>query len=345
MRELGGSSVRKIINDPEAFVDEVIEGILAAHPSELKRASGTDRGLMRADGPVQGKVAIATGGGSGHIPIFLGYVGEGLLDGVSIGNVFSSPSVEAMYELTKAIDGGKGVLYLYGNYSGDSMNFDMAAEMCDMDDIEVASVRVRDDVVSAPKESAETRRAVAGLFFAYKIAGAKAETGADLAEVAATAQKVVQSTCSMGVALSPCTIPAVGEPTFEIGDDEMELGMGIHGEKGIERGKLKTADEVAEIMTNYVLDDLPFGSGDQVAILVNGLGATPPEELYLLFRKANEVITGRGISVERVFIGEYATSMEMAGGSISLLKLDDELLQLLDAPCYSPFLPQFRTHR
>jgi dihydroxyacetone kinase len=337
--------MKKIINDPQAFPDETLEGVLLAHPNHLKRVPGTDRGLMRADGPVEGKVAIATGGGSGHIPVFLGYVGPGLLDGVSIGNVFASPSIEAMVAVTQAIDGGAGVLYLYGNYGGDIMNFDMAAEMCEMEGIEIATVRVRDDVVSAPKETAETRRAVAGLFFAYKIAGAKAETGANLAEVAATAQKVVESTCSMGVALSPCTIPAVGKPTFTLGEDEMELGMGIHGEAGIERGKLKTADEIAQAITERVLDDLPFIAGDQVAVLVNGLGATPPEELYLLFRKAHEVIEGRGVSIQRVFIGEYATSMEMAGASISLLKLDDELLSLLDAPAYSPFLMQWRAGR
>jgi len=337
--------MKKIINDPQAFPDENLEGVLLAHPNHLKRVPGTDRGLMRADGPVEGKVAIATGGGSGHIPVFLGYVGPGLLDGVSIGNVFASPSIEAMVAVTQAIDGGAGVLYLYGNYGGDIMNFDMAAEMCEMEGIEIATVRVRDDVVSAPKETAETRRAVAGLFFAYKIAGAKAETGANLAEVAATAQKVVESTCSMGVALSPCTIPAVGKPTFTLGEDEMELGMGIHGEAGIERGKLKTADEIAQAITERVLDDLPFIAGDQVAVLVNGLGATPPEELYLLFRKAHEVIEGRGVSIQRVFIGEYATSMEMAGASISLLKLDDELLSLLDAPAYSPFLMQWRAGR
>ena len=337
--------MKKIINHPEAFVDEVIEGVLLAHPDHLKRAADTDRGLMRADAPVEGKVAIATGGGSGHIPVFLGYVGPGLLDGVSIGNVFSSPSVEAMVAVTKAIHAGSGVLYLYGNYSGDVMNFDMAAEMCEMEDIEVQSVRVRDDVVSAPKEEAEKRRAVAGLFFAYKIAGAQAETGADLAQVAAVAQRVVENTCSMGVALSPCTIPAVGKPTFTLGEDEMELGMGIHGEPGIERGKLKTADEIAQAITERVLADLPFASGDRVAVLVNGLGATPPEELYLLFRKAHEIIEGRGVSIRRVFIGEYATSMEMAGASISLLRLDDELLELLDAPAYSPFLMQWRSER
>ena len=337
--------MKKILNSPEAFADETIEGILLAHPSHLKRAAGTARGLVRADAPVAGKVAIATGGGSGHIPVFLGYVGPGLLHGVSIGNVFSSPSVEAMVAVTKAIHAGKGVLYLYGNYSGDIMNFDMAAEMCDAEGISVQSVRVRDDVVSAPKTSAEKRRAVAGLFFAYKISGAKADAGADLAAVTATAQRVVESTCSMGVALSPCTIPAVGKPTFTIGENEMELGMGIHGEAGIERGKLKTADEIAQIMSERALGDLPFGSGDRVAILVNGLGATPPEELYLLFRKAHQVIEDRGVRIQRVFIGEYATSMEMAGASISLLKLDDELLSLLDAPAYSPFLPQWRRTR
>ncbi len=337
--------MKKIINHPEAFVDETIEGILLAHPNHLKRAADTHRGLVRADAPVKGKVAIATGGGSGHLPVFLGYVGPGLLDGVSIGNVFSSPSVEAMVAVTKAIHAGKGVLYLYGNYSGDIMNFDMAAEMCEAEGIEVKSVRGRDDVISAPKQAAEKRRAVAGLFFAYKIAGAKAETGADLAAVAATAQRVVENTCSMGVALSPCTIPAVGKPTFSLGEDEMELGMGIHGEAGIERGKLKTADEIAEIMSERVLGDLPFQSGDRVSVLVNGLGATPPEELYLMFRKAHEVIEKHNVRILRVFIGEFATSMEMAGASISLLKLDDELLTLLDAPAYSPFLPQLRSTR
>jgi dihydroxyacetone kinase-like protein len=340
-----GHTMKKILNHPEAFADETIEGVLLAHPGHLKRAPGTPRGLVRADAPVAGQVAIATGGGSGHIPVFLGYVGPGLLHGVSIGNVFSSPSVEAMVAVTKAIHAGTGVLYLYGNYGGDIMNFDMAAELCEAEGVEVKSVRVRDDVVSAPKSAAEKRRAVAGLFFAYKIAGAKAATGADLAAVTATAHRVVENTCSMGVALSPCTIPAVGKPTFTIGEDEMELGMGIHGEAGIERGKLKTADEIAQVMTERVLADLPFHLGDRVAVLVNGLGATPPEELYLLFRKAHQVIEGRGVKIQRVFIGEFATSMEMAGASISLLKLDEELLRLLDAPAYSPFLPQLRSAR
>jgi len=332
--------MKKLINDPEAFVEETIEGILAAHPTHLKRVPDTARGLMRADAPVAGKVAIATGGGSGHIPIFLGYVGPGLCDGVSIGNVFASPSIDAMVAVTKAIHSGAGVLYLYGNYGGDIMNFDMAAEMCDMEDIRVATVRMRDDVVSAPPENEGKRRAVAGLFFGYKIVGARAEEGASLDEVVATAEKVVANTRSMGVALSPCIIPAVGKPTFTLGEDEMELGMGIHGEPGIQRGKLQTADEVATVMTERVLADLPFRSGDEVAVLVNGLGATPPEELYLLYRRAHETITGNGISVHRAFVGEYATSMEMAGASVTLCKLDEELKRCLDAPAYSPFLLQ-----
>lgn len=332
--------MKKLINDPEAFVEETIEGILAAHSAYLKRVPDTPRGLMRADSPVQGKVAIATGGGSGHIPVFLGYVGPGLCDGVSIGNVFSSPSMEAMVAVTKAIHGGAGVLYLYGNYGGDRMNFDMAAEMCEMEDIRVATVRMRDDVVSAPPEEAEKRRAVAGLFFGYKIVGARAEEGASLDEVVATAEKVAENTRSMGVALSPCIIPAVGKPTFTLEENEMELGMGIHGEPGLKRGPLQTADEVATIMTERVLDDLPFQSGDEVAVLVNGLGATPPEELYILYRKAHEIITGRGISIHKAFVGEYATSMEMAGASVTLCKLDEELKRCLDAPAKSPFLLQ-----
>jgi len=332
--------VKKLINDPLDFVDETIEGILLAYPDHLKRCESSQRALMRADGPVEGKVAIVTGGGSGHIPVFLGYVGPGLLDAVSIGNVFSSPSPDNMLAATTAAHGGAGVLYLFGNYSGDVMNFGMAAEMAEMEDIEVAISTANDDVVSAPVEERETRRAVAGLFFAYKIAGARAEEGASLEEVKAAADQAIFNTRSMGVALSPCTIPAAGEPTFTIGEDEMELGMGIHGEPGLERGKLAPADEVAEVMVGKILPDLPFEAGDEVAVLVNSLGATPPEELFILYRRVHQLLSDADISVYRPFIGEYATSMEMAGASVSLLKLDEELRRLLDAPAYSPFLPQ-----
>lgn len=333
--------MKKLINDPFAVVEETIEGLLLAYPNHLKRAPGSSRVLMRADGPVMDKVAIVTGGGSGHIPIFLGYVGPGLLDAVSIGNVFSSPSPEDMLAATVAAHGGRGVLYLFGNYSGDVMNFSMAAELAEMEGITVATSLVKDDVISAPVTELERRRAVAGLFFAYKIAGARAEERADLQQVKAAADKAIFNTRSMGVALSPCTIPAAGKPTFTLGEDEMELGMGIHGEPGLQRGKLMPADQVAQAMIERLLPDLPFARGDEVAVLVNGLGATPPEELFILYRRAHQLLTEAGVKIHKAFVGEYATSMEMAGASISLLKLDDELKRLLDAPAYSPFLLQW----
>lgn len=332
--------MRKIINDPDAVVDETIEGILAAFPNHLKRAEGTSRGLIRVDSPVQGKVAIVTGGGSGHIPIFVGYVGPGLAHGVSIGNVFSSPSSDDHLAVTRAADSGAGVLYLYGNYSGDVMNFDMSAEMADMDGIRVLTALGRDDVTSAPKEEMDRRRAVAGVFFAYKIAGAAAEEGRSLEDVHRVAEASAFNTRSMGVALSGTTIPAVGKATFDVPEGEMELGMGIHGEPGVERGPLLTADEIAGAMLDRILPDLPFDRGDSVGVLVNSLGATAPEELYILYRKAAGILSDRGIAVHRAFIGEYATSMEMSGASISLCRLDDDLQKLLDAPAYSPFLLQ-----
>lgn len=331
--------MKKIINRPADFVDEMLQGILYAHPDELK-SGGDKRSIVRGDAPVAGKVAIATGGGSGHLPVFLGYVGKGLADGCAVGNVFSSPTANQMLAVTKAIHGGAGVLYLYGNYTGDVMNFDMAAEMADMDGIKVESILVSDDVASAPPARWQTRRGVAGLFFAYKIAGAKAAEMADLAAVKAAGLKAIANTRSMGVALSSCTVPEAGRPTFTIGDDEMEIGMGIHGEPGVRRGKLEPADAIATDLTTAILKDLPFKSGDQVSILVNGLGGTPREELYIVYRKVWELLRDAGITVYRPYIGEYATSMEMAGCSLSLLKLDDELKRLLDAPAESPFFLQ-----
>jgi len=332
--------VKKIINDPENFVDEMIEGILRAHPDDLRTVGDNLRELVRKDAPVKDKVAIATGGGSGHLPVFLGYVGKGLLDGVAVGNVFASPSAQQMYNVTKEIDSGKGVLYLYGNYSGDVMNFDMATEMAEMDDIEVKTVLVSDDVASAKKGEEDKRRGVAGLFYAYKVAGASAEQGADLDEVVGVVKKALANTRTMGVALSPCTIPQVGKPTFEIADDEMEIGMGIHGEPGIKRGKLKTADEIATVIMDAILSDGPYSNGDEVSILVNGLGATPQEELYIVYRKVDQILKEKGIRIYRNYIGEYATSMEMVGMSVTLIKLDKELKQLLNAPAYTPFFAQ-----
>ena len=334
--------MKKLINDPYNVVDETLAGILKAYPHHLRAAGGNPRALVRSDAPIEGKVAICTGGGSGHIPVFLGYVGPGLVDGVAIGNVFSSPSADDMLAVTRQINGGAGVLYLFGNYQGDIMNFEMAAEAAELEDIPVKLSVASDDVASAGPEEWERRRGVAGIFFAYKITGAKADTMADLESVRATAEKVIANTRTLGVALTPCTIPAAGKPSFTIAEDEMELGMGIHGEPGIERTKLKPADEVAHIMVERLVADLPFRSADEVAVLVNGLGATPPEELFILFNRVHDLLLGHGLRIERAFVGEYATSMEMAGASLSLLRLDDELKALLDAPAFSPFLPQWR---
>lgn len=334
--------MKKLINDPHQVVDETIAGILKAYPNHLRAAKESAHVLVRADAPVKGKVGICTGGGSGHIPVFLGYVGSGLLDGVSIGNVFASPSAADMLAATKEVNGGAGVLYLYGNYGGDVMNFDMAAELADAEGIPVKTSLASDDVASSPRAEWQKRRGIAGIFFAYKIAGAKADTMASLDQVKEIADRVAANTCTMGVALSPCTIPAAGKPTFTIGDDEMEIGMGIHGEKGIERTKMKTADEVASILAEKVIADLPFAANDEVAVLINGLGATPPEELYILNNKVHDILASHKIKVFRTFVGEYATSMEMAGASLSLLKLDEEMKKLLLAPAFSPFLLQWK---
>ncbi len=335
--------MKKLLNTPDRYISDMIEGILAAFPDHLKAAAVSDRGtrgLVVAGAPIEGKVGIATGGGSGHLPLFLGYLGAGLADGVAIGDVFSSPSAQEMLDVTRSIDAGNGVLYLYGNYGGDVMNFEMAAEMAEMEDIRVATSLGTDDVASAPPEEKDTRRGIAGIFFAYKLAGAKAAQLATLEEVKRIADKAGENTRTMGVALSPCTIPAAGVPTFELGDSEMEIGMGIHGERGIDRGPLKSADEIVDQMLQRVLKDLPFQRNDDVAVLVNGLGATAPSELYIMYRQIAKVLQEQAIHVHRAFVGEYATSMEMKGASISLLRLDAELRELLDAPCHSPFLLQ-----
>ena len=334
--------MKKIINDPYQVVEETLGGILKAYPYHLRVSKDSPRALVRVDAPVKGKVGICTGGGSGHIPVFLGYVGPGLLDGVSVGNVFSSPGAEDMLAATREVNGGAGVLYIFGNYSGDVMNFEMAAEMAGLEGIPVQMSIAKDDVASAPRSEKDRRRGVAGIFFAYKLAGAKADTMAKLEEVKATADQVIEETCSIGVALSPCTIPAAGKPTFTIAEDEMELGMGIHGEPGLERTKLKKADEIADMMAEKVINDLPFKSGEEVAVLVNGLGATPPEELFILYNRFHDVLGNHGISVYKTFIGEYATSMEMAGASLTLLRLNKEFKTLLDAPAFSPFLLQWK---
>jgi len=331
--------MKKILNDPKNFVPEMLDGLLKAHPEQLAYAE-EPHAIVRADAPVRGKVGLATGGGSGHLPVFLGYVGKGMLDGCAVGDVFQSPSAEQMLAVTRRIHGGKGVVYIYGNYGGDVMNFDMAAEMADMEGITVKTVLVKDDVASAPPQEARRRRGVAGMVFAFKVAGAKAELGGSLDEVVAVTEKALANTRTMGVALSPCTVPVVGKPTFTIGEGEMEIGMGIHGEPGMKREKLQTADQIGERMTQAILEDLNPQAGDRLAVMVNGLGATPLEELYILYRKVHDLLTGRGLTIHRAYIGEFATSMEMAGASLTFLRLDDELAALLDTPAQTPFFSQ-----
>jgi dihydroxyacetone kinase-like protein len=331
--------MKKILNKPADFVPEMLDGLLKAYPDQLAYADDVHC-IVRADAPVKNKVALATGGGSGHLPVFLGYVGKGMLDGCAVGDVFASPSADQMLSVTKRINSGKGVVYIYGNYGGDVMNFDMSAEMADMEDIKVKTVLVKDDVASAPPAEAARRRGVAGMVFAFKVGGAKAEMGGSLDEVAAVTEKALANTRTMGVALSPCTVPMAGKPTFNIGDDEMEIGMGIHGEPGMKREKLQTADQIAERMTLAILDDLQPKAGDELAVMVNGLGATPPEELYIIYRKVNQVLTEKKLTVHRAYVGEFATSMEMAGASLTFMKLDAELKTLVDAPANTPFFKQ-----
>lgn len=332
--------MKKILNDPKHYVPELLQGLLAAHPGRLKAADGELHAIVRADAPVQGKVGIITGGGSGHLPVFLGYVGKGMLDGCAVGDVFASPSIDQMYKTTKAVNGGAGVLHLFGNYGGDVMNFAGAADLATMeDDIEIATVLVADDVASAPPERAKNRRGVAGMIFAFKIAGARADEMASLAEVKAAAEHALANTRSMGVALGPCIVPQVGKPTFTLGEDEMEIGMGIHGEQGVRRGKLQTADEIAQQLIDPILADMPL-AGSEIALMVNSLGATPLEELYIMYNYLVGYLKSKDVRVYRPYIGRFATSMEMAGASLTVMKLDDELKRLLDAPASTPFFDQ-----
>ena len=330
--------MKKIINQPADFVDETIDGILAAYGDRVK-ILGADKRVYLSNYPVRdGKVGIVTGGGSGHLPVFLGYVGKGLLDGCAIGNVFASPSAQKMADMIAACDRGSGVLCLYGNYGGDNLNFDMACETVDLEnDIKTRTVRVSDDVASAPPEEADRRRGVAGMVYAFKIAGAAADMGLDLDAVAAVTQKALNNIRTMGVALSPCIVPEVGKPTFSIGDDEIEIGMGIHGEPGIEVKPMMTADELTDLLMGKILGDMPLLEGDTVSVMVNGLGATPREELLIIYRRIHQLLGTKGVKLVMPHIGEYATSMEMAGLSVSVFKLDEELYPLLRAPASSPF--------
>jgi dihydroxyacetone kinase-like protein len=323
--------MKKLINKPEDVVLEELKGIELAHPDLVKVHYDPDF-IVRADAPVKGKVALVSGGGSGHEPMHGGFVGMGMLDAACPGAVFTSPTPDQMLEATKAVDGGAGVLHIVKNYTGDIMNFEMAADLAKAEDIDVEAVVVDDDV--AVKDSLYTagRRGVGLTVLMEKLVGAAAEEGRSLKEVADLARKINGQGRSMGMALTSCTVPHAGKPTFDLPEDEMEIGIGIHGEPGRTRMKIKPADEVTEMLLTPIVEDLPFESGDEVLLFVNSMGGTPLIELYIVYRKAVEMLEAKGIKVVRNLIGPYITSLEMAGASITLLKMDDDLVKLWDAP-------------
>ncbi|MEE0200252.1 MAG: dihydroxyacetone kinase subunit DhaK [Muricomes sp.] len=335
--------MKKIMNEAENYVDDMLEGIYSAHPEELTYVNEDIHCLISKKNN-KNKVAIVTGGGSGHLPLFLGYVGRGMLDGCAVGHVFQSPPAEQMAEVTKAVDNGKGVLYILGNYNGDKFNFQMAGDTVAFEnDIQTEMVIAGDDIAVAAEPDGSMpgkRRGVAGIFFLYKCAGAAAEMGLDLKGVTQVALKVRENVRTIGIALSACIIPRVGKPGFEIEEDSVEIGMGIHGETGIRVEKLKTADEIVNEMMDMLFHDMPVEADGEVAVLLNGMGSTPLDELYIMLKSISKYLKDRGVKLYRSYVGEYATSMEMAGASISIFKLNDELKQYLDAPADTPFFKQ-----
>ncbi|WP_053218488.1 dihydroxyacetone kinase subunit DhaK [Virgibacillus senegalensis] len=327
--------MKKIINDPNQVVQDMVKGIAAAYPDSLKHLPETTV-LARKQKSAANKVGLVSGGGSGHEPAHAGYIGEGMLDAAVSGEVFTSPTPDQVFEAIKAVDNGAGVFLVIKNYTGDVLNFEMAAELAEAEGISVEHVVVNDDVAVEDSSFTSGRRGIAGTVFVHKIAGAKAEAGGTLEEVKAVAEKVVANVRSMGMALTSGTVPAAGKPGFQLEDNEMEIGIGIHGEPGIERKPITTADEIAEELTNKILADIDYANGDEVAVMINGLGATPEMELYILNTKVQELLADKNIQVYKTFVGEYMTSLEMAGCSVTLLKLDDELKELLDAPSQAP---------
>jgi dihydroxyacetone kinase-like protein len=333
--EIGRTSMKtkKLINDPNAIIEEMLEGIVAAHPRHLRQLEQHSRAIVARSGPRPGKVGLVIGGGSGHEPMFLGFVGKGLADAAAVGNVFASPPPDPIYECAKAVDGGQGVLFMYGNYAGDVMNFDMAVEMAAADGIKVHTVLTTDDVASAPPERKKERRGVAGNFFIFKVAGAACDAMWSLDECERAARKANDRTYTMGVALAPCSLPHTLKHNFEIGPGDMEIGMGIHGEPGVAREPLKNADAVTDEILDRIFTEMPAKRGDKVALLVNSLGSTSLMELYVMNRRVRQRLDAKGISIHATWVGNYCTSLEMAGASISLMLLDGELIQLLDRPC------------
>ena len=331
------TTMKKLINKPDDVVKDALSGMAAAHPN-LIRVDVELQVIVRADAPVNGKVGVISGGGSGHEPMHGGYVGRGMLDAACPGAIFTSPVPDQMLAATKAVNGGKGVLHIVKNYTGDVMNFEMAAELAQAENIPVESVIIDDDVAVQDSLYTAGRRGVGATVLAEKICGAAAEAGMDLKQVADLCRRVNASARSMGMALTSCVTPSAGKPTFDLGADEMEIGIGIHGEPGRTRMKLGTAAEIAELLVNPILEDLPFKSGDNVLAFVNGMGGTPLIELYVMYNEVNRILKGRGITIARNLIGNYITSLEMAGSSVTLLRLDDEFTQLWDAPVLTPAL-------
>ncbi|AWB86314.1 dihydroxyacetone kinase subunit DhaK [Mycetocola zhujimingii] len=323
--------MKKLINDPKNVVTEAVAGFASAHP-DIVRASEDPLFVVRADAPVAGKVGLVSGGGSGHEPLHAGFVGFGMLDAAVPGPVFTSPTPDPIVAATHAVDGGAGVLHIVKNYTGDVLNFETAADLAAADGVEVRSVIVNDDVAVQDSLYTAGRRGVAGTVLIEKIAGAAAQRGDALDDVAAVAERVNANVRSMGVALTPCVVPHAGEPSFELAEDEIEIGIGIHGEPGRERITLEPADRIVDRLLGPIIDDGGFATGDRVLLLVNGMGGTPLVELYIVYRHAAEVLAGRGIEITRSLVGNYTTSLEMQGCSLTVLRLDDELTELWDAP-------------
>ncbi len=328
--------MKKIINNPSNFVEESIDGLIKSHPNVYALAKDNNRVITRAK-KASNKVGIVTGGGSGHLPVFTGYVGKGLLDACAIGSVFASPSVEQMASAIRNANNGNGVLCVLGNYGGDVMNFEMACEIVGSEGIKTKTVIVADDIASASEEEKLKRRGIAGMIFVFKIAGAIAETGVSLDDVFKTATEANNNIRTLGVALSPCILPEAGKPTFEINEDEIEIGMGIHGEPGIKREKLKQADAIVDDLFDRIIKDAKLKDKDEITIMINSLGATPLEELYIVSKRVNENLSKINIQNEKSYVGRYATSMEMAGMSITILKLSESLKKYLFAQSECPF--------
>jgi dihydroxyacetone kinase-like protein len=331
--------MNRIVNDPNYVVEDMLKGFVKAN-SDIVAATENPRVLKYAGAPVKGKVGIVTGGGSGHKPAFIGYIGKNMCDAVAAGEIFSSPSAAAFLDAMKAADSGAGVACLYGNYAGDNMNVKMAMRKASAAGIEVKTVVANDDCASASKDEREKRRGVAGEVLMWKVGGAKAALGANLDGVIAAAQKAIDNTRSVGIGTAPCTIPAVGHPNFTIEEGKMELGIGHHGEPGVSVQPLATADKMAEMMLDLILPDLPFAKGDEVVVLLSGLGATPVMEQYIVYNKVEEILKEKGISVYKAYVGNYFTSLEMMGVTLTVMKLDDELKECIDMPADSVGLKQ-----